>query len=179
MICPDSASSGTSTCCETTRRSRVECAWPARRQHNTDKEALRRQTLPDASRLYLAKRCFTKGVGKVTLRDGHVLVDIEHTHVHLTILVRSHSTCRRASARAAVATGPAAACAAATCARAAVATCAAAACLRRIHREGQHWSTQRQVHRPVRPALSPQHARAASAYRHGRACSMLRGCTLS
>ena len=112
-------------------------------------------------------------------RDGHVLVDIEHTHVHLTILVRSHSTCRRASARAAVATGPAAACAAATCARAAVATCAAAACLRRIHQEGQHWSTQRQVHRPVRPALSPQHARAASAYRHGRACSMLRGCTLS
>ena len=161
----------------------------ARRQHNTDKEALRRQTLPARCsfvsfgekfrKLFRGKRCFTKGVGKVTLRDGHVLVDIEHTHVHLTILVRSHSTCRRASARAAVATGPAAACAAATCARAAVATCAAAACLRRIHQEGQHWSTQRQVHRPVRPALSPQHARAASAYRHGRACSMLRGCTLS
>ena len=105
--------------------------------------------------LFRDKRCFTKGVGKVTLRDGHVLVDTEHTHVHFTILVRSHSTCRRASARAAVATGPAAACAAATCARPAVATCAAAACLRRIHREGQHWSTQRQVHRPVRPALSP------------------------
>ena len=105
------------------------------------------------------------------------LVDTEHTIPYY--LVRSHSTCRRASAWAAVATGPAAACAAATCARAAVATCAAGACLRRIHREGQHWSMQRQVHRPVRPALSPQHARAASAYRHGRACSMLRGCTLS
>ena len=74
------------------------------------------------------------------LRDGHVLQWTQNTLPYY--LVRSHSTCRRASAWAAVATGPAAACAAATCARAAVATCAAGACLRRIHREGQHWSMQ-------------------------------------
>ena len=60
-----------------------------------------------------------------------------------------------ATAVAAVATCAAAACAAATCA-AFVAKVSIGA--------------QRQVHRPERPALSPQHAQAASAYRHGRAC---------
>ena len=77
----------------------------------------------------------------------HVLTDLETGEVAAIAFP--------ATAVAAVGTCAAAACAAATC----------AAFVAKVS-----IGTQRQVHRPVRPALSPQHARAASAYRHGRAC---------
>ena len=92
------------------------------------------------ARFFPRLKVFHKGGG-----EGYASVMVMYLWTQNTLpyyLVRSHSTCRRVSAWAAVATGPAAACAAATCARAAVATCAAGACLRRIHREGQHWSMQ-------------------------------------